>query len=348
MGKIFAALHGPQGRLARSLGFSLLVLAGLGYALLRSVDVGRLVELCASARPGLLLAMVLLHLCSNGLRALRLHVILHGKPGLVHTIHVYNVGILVNCLLPLRAGELCMALLLGPRLAGGRSNALSRLFVDRLLDVLTVMALFLGTIWAVGGGRSAAVAPGRALALGVLSLVLVVALMFLVCACEHFLLRLARFLVGRVLRRDPRPWEARVLAGVDGMRTLFRGRILARAGGLSLLCWFAVVLTYQAGMSALFPSPGLESAVLAVCLTVLGLLVAPMPAGVGTTHGAIVLALGLFGIAPEQALAFAVLFHGLTTLVSILIGIVSVQRLGLRLGGVLRLARNPAQTPETR
>lgn len=348
MSKFTEAMQGPRGRLVRSLAFSLLVLAVLGYVLLRSVDAGRLVELCASAQPGLLLGMVLLHLCSNGLRALRLHVILHGKPGVVHTIHVYNIGILVNCLLPLRAGELCMALLLGPRLQGGRSNALSRLFVDRLLDVLTVMALFLGTIWAVGGGRSASVAPGSALALGGLALVLVVALMFLVCACEYSLLRLVRFVVGRVLRRDPKPWEARVLAGVDGMRTLFRGRILAKAGSLSLLSWFVVVLTYQAGMSALFPSPGLECALLAVCLTVLGLLVAPMPAGVGTTHGAIVLALGVFGIPPEQALAFAVLYHGLATLVSILLGIASSRMLGLRLGGVLKLAGFSGETPEIR
>lgn len=331
-----------------SLVLSLLVIAGLALWLWRAVDLLELLRIIRAARPDLLALMVLLPALSNTFRALRLHVVLQNKPGVLHTVHVYNIGAMVNCLLPLRSGELCMALLLGPHMPGGKTEALSRLFVDRFLDLLAVLALFAATALLLDQARVQAIAPGGALGYAGLGLALTVGAAWMLCACERRVLRLILALAG-ILRREPEPWAHRATAAIDGMRTLFRGHVLARAVGLSLLAWTSITLNFHAGMAALFPPPGLACSMLAVSMTVFGLMVAPMPAGIGTTHGAIVLALGFFGIGAEQALAFAILYHAMSTAVSLLLGFIGQHSLGLTLRPLLRGALSTSATaPELR
>jgi uncharacterized protein (TIRG00374 family) len=312
--------------------------AGLAVWLARSVDLDALTGVLRQARLGPLLLLALLPVLSNAVRALRLHAVLEGRTGLWRTIHVYNIGIMINCLLPLRSGDMCMALLLGPGLPGGRSEALSRLFVDRLFDVLAVLALFAATLPLLSQAQAKPLTASHGLWLISSGLFLIVGAAWAVCACEPLALRTARGLAG-MLRRDAIQWERRISAALTGMRCMFQGRVLFVAGSLSLLTWALVALTLQAGMAALFPPPGLACAMLAMSLTVFGLIVAPTPAGIGTIHGAIILGLGIFGIGTEQALAVALLYHAATTAVSLLMGAAGLWTLGFSLGPLLRGAR---------
>lgn len=325
---------------------SLLVIAGLAFWLWHAEDLRELLRIIGAARLDLLALIVLLPALSNTFRALRLHVVLHHKPGALHTMHVYNIGAMVNCLLPLRSGELCMVLLLGPRLPGGKTEAFSRLFVDKFLDLLTVMALFAATALLLDQARVQAIAPELALGYVVLGLALTAGTAWTLCACEPLIIQLIRA-VADALRHDPEPWTRRSAAAINGMRVLFRGRILAQAMGLSLLAWICITLNFYAGMAALFPPPGLACSMLAVSMTVFGLMLAPMPAGIGTTHGAIVLALGFFGIGAEQALAFAILYHAVSTVVSLLLGFIGLHALGLNLRPLLRGALSTSATAPT-
>lgn len=312
----------------------LAVLAALVVWLTRSVDLNAVAEALGQAKPWPLVLMAVLTALFGAVRAVRLHVILQHGGKLLHTYHASNIGLMVNCLLPLRSGEMCMALLLGRRLPGGSAEALSRLFVDRLLDLLAVLALFAATAPLLGT-HSPMLNPGRALLLGGGGAVAVIGAVWLACALESSVLRCVRFLA-RAAGRDAAPWEIRVGSAIQGLRALFQGRVIFIAGGCSLLAWALVPLTFQAGMSALFPPPDLTCAMLAMALTVLGLVVAPMPAGIGTTHGAIVLALGIFSISAPQALAFAILYHAVSTAISLLLGMIGLWALGLRLPHLLK------------
>jgi len=316
--------------------------AGIAVWLARSVDLDALAGVLRQARPGLVLLLVLLAVLSNLVRALRLHVVLQRRTGVRSTVHAYNIGIMVNCLLPLRSGDMCMALLLGPHLPGGRSEALSRLFVDRLFDILAVMAFFAATLPLLSQAQARPLAADGGLWLASAGLFGIIGAAWALCAFEPLALRCVRSLA-QMLRRDTTLWESRASAVLVGVRSLFHGRVLLLGGGLSLLTWALVVLSLQAGMTALFAPPALACAMLAMCLTVLGLIVAPMPAGIGTTHGAIVLGLGIFGIGTEQALAFAILYHALTTAVSLLLGAISLWTCGFSLGALLRGARAAPQ-----
>lgn len=311
---------------------------GLVIWLTRSVDMDALLDILSQARPGPLLLLSLLPVLSIATRALRLRVVLQSRTSWWQTFHISTIGIMINCMLPLRSGDLCMALLLGPSLPGGKSEALSRLFVDRLFDVLAVLALFAATLPLLSQAQAQPLTASNGLWLVGLGLFLIIGAAWAICAFEPLALRTTRGLAG-ILRRDSAQWERRTSAALIGMRSMFQGRVLFVAGGLSLLAWSLVALTFQTGMTALFPPPALPCAMLAMSLTVFGLMVAPTPAGIGTTHGAIVLGLGIFGIGTEQALAFALLYHAVTTTVALLLGAVSLWASGLSLGSLLRGVR---------
>jgi uncharacterized protein (TIRG00374 family) len=325
------------------LGAGLAAVAAIAVWLGRTVEMSRLLDALGQARLGPLLLMAAAMVLSAALRALRLNVVLQNRGGFAHTFHANNIGQMVNCLLPLRSGEICTALLLGARLPGGRSEALSRLFVDRLLDVIAVLALFAVTLPLLDHARTGSLDTGHALLFGGAGVAAIIAGVWLLCAQEPLALRGVRW-TGRLLGRETAHWEQRVAAALDGLRVLFRGRVLILAGGLSFGVWLLAALSIHIGIQGLFPSPGFICAVVTVCIIVLGLMVAPMPAGIGTTHGAIVLSLGLFGLGAEQALAFAVLYHAVATLVWLAMGLLSLRALDLRLLPLLKnvFAANPA------
>lgn len=313
----------------------LAVLVGIVNWLQRTVDFAAVGVAMSQARRGPLLLMLALTVLFGFLRALRLHVVLQSDGSYLRTYHVSNLGLLVNCLLPLRSGEMCMALLLGDRLPGGRSEALSRLFVDRLLDAITVFALFAATVPLLGDRSPVALNPERALSLGGAAVAAAIAAVWIACASEGLLVRSVGALARAVGQPDA-PWKARASNVLNGLRALFHVRMILVAAGLSLAVWGIHVMALFAGMSALFPQPDLSWAMLGVVLTVLGLAVAPMPAGIGTTHGAIVLALGVFGVAPAQALAFAILYHAACTTLWVLLGMLGLWSLNIRLTTLLQ------------
>lgn len=321
------------------LALGLAALAGLLAWLARAVDVRALGQALAQARPGPLLLMALLALAFTLTRALRLHVVLQHRGAPLRTIHISNIGAMLNCLLPLRAGEVGMSLLLGPNLPRGCSEALSRLFVDRLLDTIAVLAVLAAALPQLGPGQQD-ITPGRALLFGAGGAAGLILAAWGLCAQEARVLRCAGALA-RLLRRDQGAWARRAEGMLEGLRSLFHSRVLLLAGGLSLLAWSLLALAFQAGMSALFPPPNPGCALLAVGMTVLGLMVAPMPAGIGTTHGAIVLALGSFGVGVEQALAFAILYHAVSTAISLLLGLIGLWSLRVAPGPLLRALWSP-------
>lgn len=301
---------------------------GLAVLLRGRVDWTSLLSTLRQARPGHLAGMLLLQLLAMLLRAWRLHVVLRTGRSFLRTWHISNFGNFANIVLPLRAGELGMAALLAKDLTGG--GALARLFVDRLLDVLTAAVFAFVALWllvpAAQAGHLDALA-GAAVGLG-----LCLGAIFLVTRFEEPLVELARA-VARLLRREPAPFAGLVRAGVEGLRSLFRMGIFVPAMAFSLSAWLALVGAYMLGMGALFPPPPVAAAILAMCLALLGLVLMPLPAGVGTTHGAIIVALTMFGVPAGEALAFAVMIHASSVLVIALFGMWSTRCLGVDLGG---------------
>lgn len=326
------------GRLGRTLCIGTLLLVLGAVALYSLPSLTNLADILAAAQPSLILATLALHMLANALRTWKMHIVLRSKRSFLQTFHIYNVGLFINCLLPFRSGEFGMVLLLSSRAGFTGGEALSRLFVDRLLDLIVVLAFTLAAFWILAplsatGGLTATMLYACA-ALGA-----VVGMMFLVIAMEDQTVALIHKIVGGLLRKDPAPWDAHLKAFVEGFRALFRAGTFFPAFGISLLAWGAIVLSYQTGMQAIFPPPQIGGAVMAACMSVLGMVVVPIPSGAGATHGAIVIALAMFGVGVEQAFAFALFYHALTTGANICMGLLSTRCLGLKPSALLGLVR---------
>lgn len=316
----------------------LVVAGGIVIALISLTDLSRLKTTLAQARPGPLAVLLLLQIAATALRAERLRRILGGAATYERIFHIANTGNMINCLVPLRAGEFCMTFLLSGSLRGGAGEALSKIFVDRLLDLVTVVLLFIATalslpqdIPAAPGLRGAAAVCAVALPLAWLAL-------FLLSRWQSPTLGAVRLLASpfRFLSWDR--LEPRIRTGLDSLGVLFRPDELFALLGRSLLIWLLIAGSYHFGLAALFPPPAVQASVLAMCFTVVGLMAVAAPAGVGTVHGAIVIALALFGIPVDQGLAFALLYHALVTMLNIALGLVGTHALGIRPGRLLRLS----------
>lgn len=298
-------------------------------------------ELFAATRLPALGLFVLLQILSNLLRAGRLHIILHDGQSLIHTFHVCSIGLLANTLLPLRAGEFSMATILSKNLPGGGAAALSTLLIDRLLDLVVVTVFFLGTIiFLIPSDHVAQREMGAALS-AVIALMVVFMLLLAVVTLEAHLGRFIRGL-GEKFNRNTEPSLNTLHAAVAGLRSLFRRRVFPSALLLSFSAWLIVALSYNVCMQAMNLDPIFSCAVLAMCFTVAGLVTVPAPGGIGTTHGAIVIALTLYGVEIAQALACAIVYHLVSSLINIGFGLLGLRALHLDFRLVRRLTRGVA------
>lgn len=320
--------------------FKALLLLALGtglYLLLpRSLELNRLPGILASVEPLFLGLFLTLLLSSNVLRALRLRIILQSGQTLLRTFHVCNIGFMANSILPLRAGEFCMAALLAGELPGGGGEALSKILADRLLDLVSVAIFFLGALVLLIPPNHAAQREMHAALATAASLGGVFALLLAALALESSLVRLVQAM-GRGLGLNAEGLAAALRAGLEGLRSLFRKRVFSLALLLSLAIWLVVATSFFTGMLMFGLPPQFACAILAMCFTVAGLVAFPAPAGVGTTHGAIVIALMLFGVEIESALAFAIAYHALATGLNITLGLLGLKALRLDLADLRRI-----------
>lgn len=322
--------------------FSPVILVSGLYLVYRNVPGdSHLPELFAATKLSALGLFAVLLVLSNLLRAVRLHIILHSGQSVITTFHICNIGLLANTLLPLRAGEFSMATILSKDLPGGGAAALSTLLVDRLLDLMVVIVFFLGTIFfLIPSDHMAQREMGAALS-AVIALVVVSILLLAVITLEAPLVRLIRGLGAR-LNRNVEPFVKTLLAAIIGLRSLFRQGVFPSALLLSFCAWFIVALSYYVCMQAINLAPIFPCAVLAMCFTVAGLVTVPAPGGIGTTHGAIVIALTLYGVEIAPALACAILYHLVSSSINIGFGLFGLRALRLDFGLVRRFKRDMA------
>jgi conserved hypothetical protein len=327
-----------SGRGARLVKAFLLLAVGVTCYLLfaRSSEAVEIPRLLGSAKPNYLFLMIILHLLTNALRAARLHVILHSTQPFRTTFHICNVGYLTNSLLPLRAGEFCMAALLAKGQPNGGGTALSKLLVDRMLDLLILTAFFQGALLFLIPTDHVAQQEMNAAVVTFIAVLAVSALLIGCMALETFLARKIEAL-GRRFGFNTTVLIATLRAGIEGIHSLFRKGVFVLAILLTGLAWICGLGVYLAGMMALNLPPLFACSILAMCFTVAGLITIPLPAGVGTTHGAIIIALTLFGINFNSAFSYAILYHALTAGINISLGLVGLKSLHLDLRGLRKL-----------
>jgi hypothetical protein len=288
-----------------------------------SVDVAATAEVLAGAQPGWLAVAAGFLIVDVLIRAVRWQRLLLPVVSVRfgHVLAYLLVGYLANNVLPARLGELVRAHYLGDREGISRATALGTIVVERVVDVMVVVAIAAVAILvlSVRGIVAGAVLVGAALAA-----LLAVALAIGIVA--HRLPGAER--LAAAAERWPRvPEVASRLR--EGLAVAGRPRTLLEALALSAIAWGATLLAFAAVGQAV----GLELTIGQASLLASGVALAAAipsgPASLGTYELAAVRIGQAVGVAAEPALAIGLLTHVLVLAITSVGGLVALARLGV-------------------
>ena len=234
------------------------------------------------------------------------------------------VGYLANNILPARLGELVRSHYLGDREGISRASALGTVVVERVVDLVAVVAIASAALLllSVRGVIANAVLVGAAVT-GLFLIVLAVGI------AAHRLPGLDR--IRALVDRWPRVREmARSLQ--DGLAVAARPRTVGEAILVSAISWAMAILA----LAAVGQSLGIQLSMAQAALIASGVaLVSAVPAGpsnLGTFELAAQELGKAVGVAPASALALGILIHVLILLVTSVGGAIAFARLGWRGG----------------
>ena len=277
------------------------------------------------------------------LRALRWRVLLREPDGerlrWPAAWHAIAIGYAANNLLLFRAGEVLRAYAASRLAPVKMSSSFASVAVERVFDALTVVASFGVALFASGmpadtriGGMAL---PDVARKVGLLTAVAFVAATIVLARTQATARLIERLVPWPTVSRN----VVALLQGVrDGLSALRSPRRLGAVVLWSILIWAVNALSFQLLFPAFGINVGYAGAVILQSVIVFGIAVPSSPGFVGVFEAAIVVALALYGVEQERAVAYALTYHAATFLPITLMGLYSAYRTGLGWKSVSREA----------
>ncbi|NQT35460.1 flippase-like domain-containing protein [bacterium] len=274
-----------------------------------------------------------------------------GNLKLLDSFSLQMVGYMANSVLPFRIGELARGVLLGRRIGISKSSALGTVVLERTLDMLSLLALIAVTAilyeFPSHLEHSSAILKEGAKLTGIIAGAIVLVLIYLTFIEDPFI-----GFTGRMMRLLPGEVGVKISGIVrqfsQGFAVLKSPRSYLLIIFETALLWFlyglqVLVAMIAFGFTGEYPqvaaAPLLTSFVV-LTISAVALSVPSAPGGVGTFHGAVILALALYGIGANEAAGFALVLHLVSMVYYIFGGIPFMGREGLKLGQLQQLNSN--------
>jgi glycosyltransferase 2 family protein len=238
------------------------------------------------------------------------------------------IAMAMNSVIPMRAGDMMMAFVLHQGLGIGIVRGTSIVLVDRVFDFLTVIVMFVVMLAA-----TPAVVPWAhhvTISLSI-ALSLLVAGLLITIRLHSVWSSLLDRACGLLRPQKAEKWRERVHEVFDGLAMIDRFGVIAAALGISILMWGSITASYWFGVEAVWPHMTVPAGAFAASAVALSFVVPLAPGGLGVFHGVAVLALSLFGVPAEPALAFAIVAHAFQMGSVLILGAASLLRQGISL-----------------
>ena len=261
------------------------------------------------SNPGFVAAAVALLLTAFVLRALRWYLILRkadSRPAFSCVVQALFAGFAINNLLPLRAGDLVRALAFPEKLGSGRAVLLGSLVFERVLDLLSLLAIGMVVLSSSSlppGLRAAQVTFVSVAGAGVVG---ILAVLVFVEPLRKLMLRVVSALPCRESLRDKLTRTGLVL--MDFVAAL-GPRSAAELGVLSAIIWLVEGAVYLCAALAVSSPNVALGPWLAMVLANFSMLIPSAPGYVGTFHVSASAGLIATGVDPNRAGGFAILVH---------------------------------------
>ncbi len=326
---------------------------GLLWLFFRGTDLAAIRDSVWNANPWFILLAVVATYANYFVRALRWQVLLSplGRPGLWDCFVYTVIGFMVNVLVPPgRLGEIIRPYLLARKAGFSASSSFATIFLERVLDLGTIVLLVAASILVIPPGRSnvqvmQALKWGGLVGIAGASGLFGVLYLFArfptrtISWVEH-LCRMLPERMGRAVARFTEMFTA-------GLGVLKDGKSLLKSTILSILLWFCIGTAYWLGARSL----GIEFSVMAMFLVIgflsLGVLV-PTPGAVGGYHYMSALALtSLFAIPESLAKAGSLVNHAIAFVPVVLLGLVLFPRAGMSFRQVKTITQPQDEDDET-
>lgn len=297
----------------------ILLSAVLVWLSVRGIRFGDVAEGFRSIRYGFLVPALAGLLAMQVLRSWRWGLILKPleavRPWTV--FGVSNVGFLGITALPARLGELVRPYLIARHSNIRMTAALGTILVERVMDGATVLLLAMIALqwtpfppWLVRSG----------ILFGAAMLGLIFLMIFLSFRRENAL-QAAEFVIRRIPGRFAAPIRGMILHFIDGFGIIRDARLLVQVGALSLVIWVVDVAIIYAMFAAFSLPLSVTAALILMVILLIGIAIPTAPGFIGNWHYACILGLGLFGIAKAEALPFAVVYHFISVLFIVAMGL---------------------------
>jgi uncharacterized protein (TIRG00374 family) len=242
------------------------------------------------------------------------------------------VGFMAVVLAPMRMGEFMRPYLLKSRDLVPFSSALATIFVERVLDAMTVLGIFLIVVW--GMPVPAWLEKSGYFALSALAAMIVFAvfLYFRTTTTVKFLGPLLGLLPDSARQKV----EDLIHNFVDGFKIIANLKRLMATIAISATVWILTgVMIYS-----LFYFQGFElsllPAYLVLVVNVIGISLPTAPGMLGNFQFACIAALSLFGVPKDEAFVFSMVFYFLGIGTIILLGLVSLNFVDVSIRGAIR------------
>jgi glycosyltransferase 2 family protein len=292
------------------------------WLVLRSVDVEETAAVLRTADPRWIAALVAFLCVDLSVRALRWQRLLAPIAAVPygHTLGYLLVGYLANNILPARIGELVRSHYAGDREGISRSTTLGTIVVERVVDLVTVVAIASVAILvlSVRGIVASAVLAGVAVA-GLFSVVLAIGI------AAHRLPGAER--IAAWAERYPRVREA-VARLRDGLGVAGRPATLLAALLLSAVAWGSTILAFASAGQSIGVELTIGQAALLASGVALASAIPAGPASLGTFELAAVEIGKAVGVPSSEAFAIALIAHASILAVTSLGGIAGLAWLG--------------------
>jgi uncharacterized protein (TIRG00374 family) len=298
----------------------LVLSALLVWLSIRGIEFRGVMDGFRTIRCGYVLPAVAAMFLMQLLRSIRWGLILRPieKVDQLSLFSVTSVGFLAIIAIPARLGELARPYLIAKKSRIPMSSALGTIFVERVLDSLTVLiiavlALFFTPLppWLI-----------RSSVLFLLVTLGLAAVMILMIVRREATLRILAPLIGRLPARYAGAVNRLIDHFIEGFRIVADPVLLFSATLLSIVIWLVdVVAIYLLFLAFGLHLPVAAAFVLMIIL-IIGIAIPTAPGFIGNWHYFCILGLGLFGIPKTDALTFAIIYHALSIGIVILLGLI--------------------------
>jgi uncharacterized protein (TIRG00374 family) len=274
-----------------------------------------------TTRYGFLLVTGLGIIAFLAIRAVRWRYMLNNDAPWATVFHIQNIGYLLSAVLPLRIGDVARAVLIGSVPPITIARGISTMVVERVLDMLFIIALLPFALLGVEQMPEWMRAGAQ-----VMGLIAIVGIIVLIIAANQR--ERAVNLVERVLNFIPflntSAWTARADSFLAGLDSLTNPKDAVWLIILTIATWLPIILAYYAMLLAVNLEPNPTMAAFVVCAAALSVALPSSPGQIGVFHAGVIAALQVWGQPEAQAASFAFLYHALNMAIMIGFGIIGI------------------------